>query len=204
VAGVPVATSLSTRFEGGLATDLSNDVQVEAEGVWTGTVLSATKIEFKRSVIRVQGVVTASTAPTFTLNVAGGPVSVETDSFTSGSIPPIGLNCVLVRGQRKAVGGLVVTAREIGNCGDGDRPVMQAPVEGESGTTLTLLGFPIDVGTPTDSPPYVDVNNQPLTQAQFFAAVSPANPGPPAVAGTLVKIIFSANGNDVNQVELEN
>ena len=36
VAGTPVTTTGSTRFEGGIATDLANDIKVEAEGAWNG------------------------------------------------------------------------------------------------------------------------------------------------------------------------
>jgi len=48
VAGTPVTTTGSTRFEGGIATDLANNIKVEAEGSWNGTRLVASKIEFKR------------------------------------------------------------------------------------------------------------------------------------------------------------
>ena len=208
VAGVRVTTSDSTKFEGGLSTDMADNTKVEAEGVWNGTALVASKIEFKRSVVRLQGFVTVSTAPTFMLNVAGRLVSVEADSFTifTIAVPPVNsTTCVQVRGQRKAGGAVlppIVTAGEIRNCGNGDKPVIQAPVEAESGTTLTLLGFAMDVGNPIGDPPYVDLNGLPLTPAQFFAAVAPANPGPPVVAGTLVKVIFDAP-LVVKQVELE-
>jgi hypothetical protein len=208
VAGVAVGTSGSTRFEGGISTDLGNDVKVEAEGVWNGTTLVASKIEFKRSVVRLQGFVTTQAANTFTLDIAGRPVNVETDDFTDADAPlPANgsATCVQVRGQRKAEGPVVVVAGEIrvDGCGNSNRPVLQAPVEAESGTNLTLLGFPINVGSPTDSPPYEDLNGNPLTQSQFFAAVTPVDPGPPAVAGTLVKVTFDDGGVTVHQVELE-
>ncbi len=208
VAGVPVSTSGSTRFEGGISTDLGNDAKVEAEGTWNGTTLVANKIEFKRSVVRLQGFVTTQAANTFTLDIAGRLVNVETDDFTDADAPlPANgsATCVQVRGQRKAGGPVVVTAGEIrvDGCGNSDRPVLQAPVEAESGTNLTLLGFPINVGSPTDVPPYEDLNGNPLTQSQFLAAVTPADPGPPAVAGTLVKVTFDDGGVTVHQVELE-
>jgi Domain of unknown function (DUF5666) len=207
VAGIPVTTTSSTRFEGGIATDLANDIKVEAEGVWNGTRLVASKIEFKRSVIRLQGTVTALLGGgAFTLRIEGRDVRIETDSFTSGAAT-VGPDCVQVRGQRKAGGGVVVTAGEIslpGDCSNGDRPVIQAPVEAESPeSTITLLGFVLDVSSPTDNQPYVDINDQPISRTAFFNAVTPASPGPPAVAGTLVKVIFNPGANTVRQVELE-
>ncbi len=125
VAGVRVTTSGSTKFEGGLSTDMADNIKVEADGVWSGTALVASKIEFKRSVVRLQGIVTASVANSFTLQI-GAPaaarnVTVETDNFTQGTVPVVGPNCVQVRGQRKAGGGVVVTAGEIDtNCSNGD------------------------------------------------------------------------------------
>lgn len=206
VAGVPVTISGSTRYVGGIATDLRDNIKVEAEGAWNGTSLAATKIEFKRSVVRLQGTVTASGASAFTLNITTGrSVNIETDSFTSGSVPPVGPNCVQVRGQRKAGGAVVVTAGEISTgCSNSDRPVIQATVEAESPeTTVTLLGFLLDVNSPTDTPQWVDVNDQGISRTTFFNAVVPANLGPPAVAGTLVKVIFDETSNVVRQVELE-
>lgn len=211
VAGVPVSTSNATRFEGGISADLGNDIKVEAEGVWNGTFLVASKIEFKRSVVRLQGVVTASTAPTFTLNIIGaGSMTVEADDFTdgdftNGAVPPVhATNCVQVRGQRKAGGGTVVTAGEIiAGCSSSQDHLIQAPVEAESGTMITLLGFPINVGNPTDNPQFQNIDDSPMSSTAFFNAVVPADPGPPAVAGTLVKVRFNTPATTVKQVELE-
>jgi hypothetical protein len=207
VAGTPVTTTSSTRFEGGIASDLGNNVKVEAEGSWNGTRLDASKIEFKRSVVRLQGNVTAvfSNPNRFTMNVAGHPVTIETGSL---AVPPVSTTCVQVRGQRKVPAApVVVTAGEIraNNCSNSDRPVVQAPVEAENGTTLTLLGFPIDVANPTDNPPFEDINDAPMTRDAFLNAVTPAgtNAAGMSVAGTLVKVIFNEGTTTVRQVELE-
>ena len=213
VAGTPVATTGSTRFQGGISTDLANNVKVEAEGTWNGSKLVASKIEFKRSVVRLQGVVTTSTSSSssFTLTITGaGPVTVQADGFTSGdfaggAVPPVvpGV-CIQVRGQRKSGSGVVVTAGEIrSGCSSSSDHLIQAPVEVESGTTLTLLGFAINVGSPTDSVPYQNIDESPMTSTAFFNAVVPANPGPPSVAGTLVKVRFDTPQSTVKQVELE-
>ncbi len=207
VGTTPVTTTGSTHFEGGLATDLANNVKVEAEGSWNGTRLVASKIEFKRSVVRLQGNVTAvgSNPNRFTMNVAGHPVTIETGTLP---VPPISQACVQVRGERKVPATpLVVTAGEIrlNNCSNGDRPIMQAPVELESGTNLTLLGFSINVGTANDNPPFENFDGTPLTQAAFLNAVTPAttNAAGISVPGTLVKAIFDSGTNAVRQAELE-
>jgi len=204
VDGIPVTISGSTRYVGGISTDLKDNIKVEAEGVWTGTAIAASKIEYKRSVVRLQGVPSAS-GGTFTLNVAGNNVSIESDNYTQGSVNNPLPACVQVRGQRKAGGGTVVTAGEIINsCSNSNRPVMQAPVEAKTPeVTVTLLGFAINVSAPLDTPPYKDINDQSISRTAFFNAVTPANPGPPAVAGTLVKVIFDENSFAVRQAELE-
>ncbi len=208
VNSVRVKITASTTFRGGIKTDLLNNIKVEAEGTWDGTTLTARKIEFKRTVVRVQGEVTASSASTFTLSVNGvGPINIEKDGFTVGNVPPVDpLACIQVRGQRKAENGATITAGQITACNGGDDHLIQAPVEAKPDTTiLTLLGFPIEIGNPTDNPPYKGLDDTPLTKAQFLAVVSPANVGPPAVAGTLVKIRFSPTSPalSVKQVELE-
>lgn len=209
VGSTPVTTTGSTRFEGGVAGDLANNVDVEAEGSWNGTRLLATKIEFKRSVVRLQGNVTAGGAQ-FTMDVAGHSVTVKTDSLTSGSVPPLFTGCVQVRGQRVVPATVppVVLAGEIStsaSCPNGGRTFMQAPVEAESGTTLTLLGFPINVGTASDQPPFQNIDGSAMTQADFLTAVTPAttNAAGVSVPGTLVKVIFDSGTNAVRQAELE-
>ena len=203
-----MTTTSSTRFEGGIATDLANNIKVEAEGSWNGTRLVASKIEFKRSVVRLQGNVTAVGTNQFTMNVAGHSVTIVRDSLTDGAVPPQGLACVQVRGQRRLPATLaVVTAGEIRtSCSNSERPVLQAPVEAESGTTLTLLGFAINVASPTDNPPFRNFNDEPMTRDAFLNAVTPAgtNTAGVSVPGTLVKVIFVEGVNDtVRQAELE-
>ena len=199
-----VTTTGSTRFEGGIASDLANNVKVEAEGPWNGTSLVASKIEFKRSVVRLQGNVTAVVGTQFTMNVAGHPVTIAKDDLTSGSVPPVGPACVQVRGQRRVGGTLVVTAGEITACGN-SRPFMQAPVEAESGSNLTLLGFTLDISNPADTPQWVDINGGGMTLTAFLNAVTPAttNAAGISVPGTLVKVTFDSNTNAIRQAELE-
>jgi hypothetical protein len=210
VAGTPVTTTGSTRFEGGIATDLANNIKVEAEGTWNGSALVASKIEFKRSVVRLQGTTANGAGQAFDLQIANNSyvVRIELDSLTSGSLPANGLACVQVRGQRKTgASTLTVTAGEIDtSCSSSDRHFIQAPVEAESPeTTITLLGSTINVSNPTDTPQWQDVNDQPLSRTAFFNAVTPATTNSAGVSrpGTLVKVIFVDGTNTVRQVELE-
>ena len=204
-----VTTTSSTRFEGGIASDLANDAKVEAEGSWNGTSLVASTIRFERSVIRLQGNVTAAASAQFTMNVAGRSVTIQTNSLTAGAVPPVSPACVQVRGERAVPATpLVVTAREIStSCANSGRPVLQAPAEAKTSTTVTLLGFAIDVSNPIDTPQWLDMNGQAITTlAGFLNAVTPetTNAAGVAVRGTLVKVIFDAGTNSVRQAEIEN
>ena len=204
-----VTTTSSTRFEGGIATDLANDIMVEAEGSWNGTTLIASTIEFKRSVIRLQGNVTAAAVAQFTMNMAGLAVNIQTSSLTSGAVPPVGPACVQVRGERAVPATpMVVTAREINtSCANSGRPLLQAPAEAKTATTVTLLGFAIDVSNPIDTPQWVDMNGQAITTlAGFLNAVTPqaTNAAGVPTRGTLVKVIFDAVTNSARQAEIEN
>ena len=210
VAGTPVTTTGSTRFEGGIASDLVNNIKVEAEGAWNGSALVASKIEFKRSVIRLQGATANAAGQSFDLQIANSTyvVRIELDSLTDGSLPANGLACVQVRGQRKSPASpLVVIAGEIRTgCSSSDRHFIQAPVEVEAPeTTITLLGFSLDVSNPTDTPQWQDVNDQSISRTAFFNAVTPATTNAAGISrpGTLVKVIFVDGTNTVRQVELE-
>jgi hypothetical protein len=213
VAGTPVTTTGSTRFGGGIATDLADNVKVEAEGAWNGSALVASKIEFKRSVIRLQGA-TANhdvAAQTFDLQIADSTyvVKIELDSLTSGSLPASATACVQVRGQRKiGAATLTVIAGEINaSCSNSGRHFIQAPVEVEvPEASITLLGFSLDVSNPTDTPDkWLDVNDQGISRTAFFNAVTAAttNAAGISVPGTLVKVIFDSPASAVRQAELE-
>jgi cytochrome c-type biogenesis protein CcmE len=88
-----VQVNASTRFEGGLPTDLVDGIRVEAEGhQFSGSTLIAEKIEFKRSVIRLQGATANATANSFDMLIANGTITVriEIDALTTGAIPTKG------------------------------------------------------------------------------------------------------------------
>lgn len=204
VGSTPVTLTSSTRFEGGVAGDLADNVEVEAEGSWNGTRLVANKIEFKRSVVRVQGTVTGTpSANQFTLTVGTDAVTIQTDSLTSVQVTLIS-GCLQVRGQRKIpTTTLVVTAGEVKSCsGNGDRPFIQAPLEGETGTDLTLLGFAFNVGTASA---FQNIDGTPMTQAAFLNAVTPPTTNAAgSVPGTLVKLnLDGTTPFAVREVELE-
>lgn len=205
VGTVQVTTSTSTRFQGGLASDISDGTIVQAKGVWTGSVLQASSIVYQRPVIRLHGFVVAASAQSFTLNIAGGLVAVETGLFTSGSVPPVAPDCIEVVGARKAgVITAVVVATTINPCPGDPRPLLQAQVDAKSpDTSITLLGIPVNVANPTGSPQFKSADNQPISRGVFFDSLRVTSAGPPPVTGSLVKVLFNVPANTVNSVELE-
>lgn len=205
VDNIPVTTTARTTFRGGIATDLLNNIKVEAEGTWDGTKLTADKIEFKRAVVRLQGVVTASAANTFTLRIGDAAalrtITVEADSFTLGAVPLAGPACVQVRGRSKDVVG-AVTAGEIGICSQGDDHVLQAPLDAKADPNLTVLGFSVNVGAVGVQ--FRNINDSLISKSAFFNLISATDPTPPAVAGSLVRIRFDKNNlATISEVELE-
>ncbi len=214
VAGIPVTRTGSTRYEGGNNTDLANDIKIEAEGTWSGSALIANKIEFKRSVVRLQGFAANrnTTDQTFDLQIANNNyvVKIERDFFTDGPLPSNDPStCVQVRGQL-VVGAIspTVTAGEIDvdGCSNSKRHFIQAPVEAESPeTTITLLGFVLNVSNPTAFPQWVNVNDQGISRTTFFDTVTApsTNAAGVPVPGTLVKVIFNDGTNSVRQAEIE-
>ena len=137
------------------------------------------------------------------MDVAGHLITIKTDSQTSNSGPTVFPACVQVRGQRAVPASpLVILAGEITSCSNSSRPVIQAPVEAESSTILTLLGFQIDVATASD---FENIDGSPMTQSAFLNAVTPTttNAAGVSVPGTLVKVIFDSGTNAVRQAELE-
>jgi len=212
VAGTPVTTTASTAFRGGLSTDLANGMKVEAEGVWNGAALLASRIEFRRSVIRLQGATANrnTVANTFDLHIADNSyvVRIQLDSATSGALPADGLACVQVRGERiSPASPLVVRAGEIDtSCSNSGRHFIQAPVEAQAPMMMmTLLGFPLPVGSATDADPYRDMNGASCSKMQFFNLAMPAgtNAVGVAVPGTLVKVIFNDGLASVKEAEIE-
>ena len=144
------------------------------------------------------------------MDVAGQPVTIKTDSLTSGTVPRslFGLRASARSAQALPATPLVVTAGEIGtNCsGDGARPLMQAPVEAESSTSLTLLGFAINVSNPTDTPQWENINGEAFDDARCLPQRGHApndQHGGRSVPGTLVKVSFDSGTNTVRQAELE-
>jgi hypothetical protein len=202
VDGHSVRTTAATQFKDGTAEDLANDVTVEVEGVLDAQmVLVASKVEFKRSRVTLQGLATAVDATAGTLTVLGR--SIQTNNLTridaragsgggkSDLLADVTANvdCVEVRGHMEGAVIVPERIRELNQC-DGD--VIQANVTGKNETNATLTFFGSLVANLTANTRFKDG----MTRADFLALVR---------EGTLVKLrgAFAAGAFTAEEAEIE-
>jgi hypothetical protein len=201
-----VRTTSATAFVGGAPVDLDNNVKVEAAGHLTLGVLVAEKIEFKRSVVRIQATATGHTAGSVTVmdKVMTIDPAIVTGNLALGAIVD-NTTRVQVRGYIDKTGTIVgVRLDSVGGGGD----FLQAPVTAKNATAKTLvlmsggIAVTADLSGVSDSN-FLNVNHAPIGSAAFFAAVTPASG---SAAGTLVKVkgTYSAGTITGTEAEIEN
>lgn len=192
-----VVTNGSTRYEGGVASDIALGTEVEAEGPISGGVLTATKVSF-RDGTRIEGDV--ATVSGGTLTIAGLPTAtVSLTSFTelkgvTGALQPG--NHLRIRGKAGTGAGtgntLIATQLELRSATTDPRVELQAAVQAASPeTSLRLLGLDIATGSGLA---YRDVAGTDIGRTAFFAA---------AQVGRLVKAKGTLSGGSVTWTELE-
>ncbi len=189
-----VVTTGSTRFEGGIASDIAVGVKLEVEGVLSGGVLTASKVEFGDS-IRIEADI--DTVGTSSLTLRGLPgITVTVNSLTHFEGGVSGLNNLVagdhVRIRGRVSGSNTVIATEVERRSPATRVELQGPIQSISGTSpnqiVTILGVAVD----TTGVIFEDVN-----RATFFAQ---------AVVGTLVKArgtLVGGGGVTWSEMELE-
>lgn len=181
VAGVTVTTNASTEFDGGSAADLALNAKVEVEGVFDADGhLVATKVDFRRgNDVRVVGLVDAVDAANDSITVLGIPV--DTDSLTrfedksDADLRPLTVDALVVgdyvdlRGaESPADSGRVLAA--ILERDDADpESELQGFVTAVAAPNLTILGVTIQTDGSTE---FRDVDDSPLSQAEFFGRVA--------------------------------
>lgn len=210
VNGRTVRTTASTRFEGGSAADLANNVKVEAEGrIDAQGVLVADKIEFRQARVILHGRATAVTPTARSLVVLGQTVQADdltridarTPGGNSTQLADIvaNIDCVEVRGF--VAGGLLIAEeiREPSGCG---RDLVQARVATEDEANGRLGFFATLVAVLPANTEFRNAADAPITRAQFFSAVTAAGAND---AGTLVKVrgAFAAGVLTAEEAELE-
>jgi hypothetical protein len=191
-----VVTTTSTIFEGGVAGDIAVGVKLEVEGVLSGGVLTASKVEFGDS-IRIEADI--DTVGTSSLTLRGLPgITVMPNGLTEFSGGINGLsdlasgNHVRVRGR---ISGATIIASEIEKRSTDTRVELQGPIQSITGTdpnqVVRILG--VDVNTTAIS--FRDIDDSAIARAAFFAK---------AVVGKLVKARGTlGGGGGINWSEME-
>lgn len=191
-----VVTTASTRYEGGVAGDIIVGSKLEAEGVISGGVLTATKVSF-RDAVKLEGDIASISGNAITLVGLPG-ITVNVSSITElkdvASVAALQVgNHVRVRGKLGTGNSTEATRLEVRSA---DTDVeLQAPATAVTAeTSVTLLGIVVSTNSISA---YRDLSDAPISRSAFFSA---------ARVGTLIK----ANGriaNGVitwNELELEN
>jgi hypothetical protein len=177
VAGRPVTTTDTTRYEGGTVADLALNVKIEAEGaIDANGVLVAAKIEFKRGhnaglAGRVDTVTAAADGLSGSFTVLGVTVTIDNrtrvEDKSDARVEMFRLtnlaagDYVRVRGTETAALQLAATRLERRRPPSDERAYVRGMVRDLARPNLTILGVPI---VTTDSTEFEDV-----TADDFFA-----------------------------------
>jgi hypothetical protein len=185
-----VVTTGSTRFEGGIASDIAVGVKLEVEGVLSGGVLTASKIEFGDG-IKLEADIAALGANSFTLSGLPG-VSVTVNGLTqfdnvAGFAGLSNGDHLRIRGR--ASGSNTVIATEVEKRSPDARVELQGPIQSITGASPNQIVTILGVAVNTTGVVFEDVN-----RVTFFAQ---------AVVGTLVKARGSLSGTTVTWSEME-
>jgi hypothetical protein len=189
-----VRTTATTKFVGGTAADLVNDVKVEVDGVIDAQlVLVAAKVTFRRTRVILQGLATAVDTTARTLVALGQTVRVN--DLTRIDARPAGpglsnslgdvlanVDCVEARGHMEGARFVAERVRELNQCG---ADVIQATVSGKDETAATLSFLSGLVAVMPAGAEYYDGAGAPVTRAAFLALVTAGDMNNP---GTLVKL----------------
>lgn len=188
VAGLPVTTTASTVYEGGLASDLSLNVKVEVEGdVDASGVLVATKVDIRRAkAVRVTANVDSVSATTDSLVLLDITVTVDRltrlEDKSSASVRPLTLaainagDYVEVRGAEFPAGSGTILATILERDDADPDTILQGFVESIEQPSLAILGVTIQTGAGTV---FRDVDNNIITASAFFGQLT---------ANSLVKV----------------
>jgi len=180
VSGIPVTTTGTTVFEGGVAGDLGLNLKVEAEGEFNSAgVLVATKLEIKQATaVRVTGLVDSVTGDT--LEILGITITTDivktrfedkladVDPFRIGDVNPG--DYVEVRGQEFPAGEVFAFILERDDVRTRTELRGFVEVGGENRPELTVLGVTIQTNASTS---FKDSNEVEFaTEDDFWAAVA--------------------------------
>ncbi len=160
-----VQASSSTRFEGGVKSDLVNDMRVEAEGNLANGILVANKIAFKDTVRIVSNATTTGSA-----DLLGKTVLVtsktEFSSNLTGTADILAGRGLEIRGfvnknSDGSDGNSITATRVVMQSGASNRDILRGPVKNisASGRTFTIVGITVNAGSAIARPNNDDSND---------------------------------------------
>jgi hypothetical protein len=182
VSGVPVTTTSSTVYEGGVEGDLGLNIKVEVDGDVNGSgVLVATKVDIRRAkAVRATANIDSVNAAANSLVVLGITVSVDAltrlEDKSSADVRPLTLvdlnagDYVEVRGGEFPAGSGTILATILEREDADPDTILQGFVETISDPSFTILGVTIQTGGGTV---FRDVNNNVISSAEFFNQLAP-------------------------------
>jgi len=178
VTGLPVTTTPSTVYEGGVEGDLDLNVKVEVEGdVDASGVLVATKVDIRRAkAVRVTANVDSVSATTNSLVLLDITVSVDLltrlEDKSSADVRPLTLaninagDYVEIRGAEFPAGSGAILATILERDDADPDTILQGFVESVGDPSFTILGVTIETGdTPTV---FRNANDGVISSTDFF------------------------------------
>lgn len=176
VSGVPVSTSGSTVFEGGVAADLGLNIKVEVEGDFdaNGTIV-ASKVDIRRAkVVRVVATVDSVDAANNSLVVLDISVSIDAlsrlEDKSNADVDPLTTNdlnagdYLEIRGSEFPAGSGSILAAIVEREDSDPETILQGFVTAFGDPTITILGVTIE----TNGAVFRDVDDTVLSRAEFF------------------------------------
>lgn len=181
VGGIPVTTTASTTYVGGVEADLGLNVKVEVEGdINANGVVVATEVDIRRSkAVRVVANADSIDAANNSLVVLGIPVTVDVltrlEDKSAADVDPLTLNdlnagdYLEVRGSEFPAGSGTILATILER-DDADSEVeLQGFVDTISDPSFTILGVTINTSGGTV---FRDINDNVISSADFFNQVT--------------------------------
>jgi hypothetical protein len=199
LAGFAVETNTETKYSGGKASDLGNNIRIEAEGVFDATgTLVADEIEFREEgEALIEAVFDAVGEAPGTLTVFGIPVATtplttledkvdETNKpFYFDKLVP-GSDFLKISGTWD---GSKFIATKLERIGGEDKFKLRGQITAADNPAFTLLGKNIQTAEVATNFEIADVGGQ--TRTGFFNAITVCLP---TAAGCLAEIAWAANG----------
>ena len=168
VGNIPVTTSGSTRFVGGLPDEILLGSKLEVEGSLSGGVLAATKVSFRYNV-KIEGDIASYNGSVMTITGLAG-ITINVDSLTEIDGTPAAGEQVRLRGFKTGNG--VMTATRLEDRGSpGDRLILEGPVESfVANTSMTIMGVLVNTTTIPNNEFY-DENDNVIGEAVFYSSI---------------------------------